>query len=142
VKVLVVDPEQETLDRLEAELQPGVTVLKARSGGEGLELARRHRPDLVLLDLLENGTGSATGFEVAAALRAEPRTSHIPILGMTGDHELSASDRERLKGQVDATLADGEEGTRHLLRTLRQLHRGSGANGSRANHRVSSQARG
>jgi hypothetical protein len=61
---------------------------------------------------------------------------------MTGDHELSASDRERLKGQVDATLADGEEGTRHLLRTLQQIHRGSGGNGNRTTHRVSSQARG
>jgi CheY-like chemotaxis protein/anti-sigma regulatory factor (Ser/Thr protein kinase) len=142
LKVLVVDPEQETLDRLEVELQPGVTVLKARSGQEGLDLARRHRPDLVLLDLLEEGSGGATGFEMSAALRADPHTSSIPILGITGDDEPSEADRERLKGRVDATLADGEEGTRHLLRTLRHLQQSAGANGSGGNHHVSSHVQG
>jgi CheY-like chemotaxis protein len=81
LKVLIVDQEQETLDRLGAELEPAFSVLKARRGPEGVELARKHRPNLVLLDLVG---AELTGFETVAALKSDPRTREIPVLGMTG----------------------------------------------------------
>jgi CheY-like chemotaxis protein len=118
LKVLIVDQEQETLDRLGAELEPAFSVLKARRGPEGVELARKHRPNLVLLDLVG---AELTGFETVAALKSDPRTREIPVLGMTGQ-KLSEADKKRLNGWVDAILAQGEEGSRHLLQRLQVLH--------------------
>ncbi len=58
----------------------GYRVLLAESGTEGLEAAREHRPDIVVLDL---GLPEMDGFEVARHLREDPRTSGIPILVLT-----------------------------------------------------------
>jgi two-component system alkaline phosphatase synthesis response regulator PhoP len=132
--VLLVDEDEETLDRLEAELRGSCSVIRAGRGREGVELAREHRPDLVLLDLVG---GEMSGLEVVATLKSEPRTREIPILGMTAS-DLSEADKARLNGRVDAVLTKGEEASRHLLQRLRLLeNRLAGDSGVQ---RVSSQS--
>jgi two-component system KDP operon response regulator KdpE len=73
--ILVVDDEKEILRALSRSLTGhGYTVFSARSGEEAIETAARHRPDLVLLDLMLPGI---SGMEVTRRLRAE---SNVPIL--------------------------------------------------------------
>jgi CheY-like chemotaxis protein len=50
------------------------------SGGEALTSALDHLPDIVVTDIAMPGLD---GFSLAAALRGEPRTKHVPILGLT-----------------------------------------------------------
>lgn len=57
--------------------RPGIDLLHASHGREGLELARAHRPDLVLLDL---HLPDMTGIEVLAALREIPRLTDVPVV--------------------------------------------------------------
>ncbi|MGD1857817.1 MAG: two-component system response regulator [Leptolyngbyaceae cyanobacterium] len=45
-----------------------------------LEAVKRYQPELVLLDLV---LGGISGIEIANQLKAEPTTSHIPIIGIT-----------------------------------------------------------
>src|SRR5205807_980931 len=59
------------------ERRPSVRVLPAMLGRVGIDLAKQHRPDLVLLDLHLPDIG---GDEVLAALRADPGTRDIPIV--------------------------------------------------------------
>ncbi|OGR62950.1 MAG: hypothetical protein A2X31_04230 [Elusimicrobia bacterium GWB2_63_22] len=59
---------------LEAE---GHTVLHAADGVAGLALARREKPDLILLDLL---LPKLNGYEVCNALMRDNLTRHTPIL--------------------------------------------------------------
>lgn len=59
---------------LEAE---GHTVLHAADGVSGLALARREKPDLVLLDLL---LPKLNGYDVCNALMRDNLTRHVPIL--------------------------------------------------------------
>jgi DNA-binding response OmpR family regulator len=59
---------------LEAE---GHTVLHAADGVTGLALARRERPDLILLDLL---LPKLNGYDVCNALMRDNLTRHIPVL--------------------------------------------------------------
>jgi signal transduction histidine kinase/CheY-like chemotaxis protein len=127
LKVLVVDAEEETLNRLDSELQPNFSVLKARRGREGVELARKHRPDLVLLDLVGD---EMAGFEVAAALKSDPRTRDIPVLGMAAG-DLSEADKSRLNGRVDVIVASGQDGTSQLLERLQLLQEQVNRNGNR-----------
>jgi CheY-like chemotaxis protein/anti-sigma regulatory factor (Ser/Thr protein kinase) len=68
-----------------------ITVMSAPLGREGLELARRERPDLILLDLHLPDIG---GDEVALELRADAATSAIPIVVLSAD--AYASQRRRL----------------------------------------------
>jgi signal transduction histidine kinase/CheY-like chemotaxis protein/CHASE3 domain sensor protein len=136
LKVLVVDEDEETLNRLESELRPVCSVIRAQGGPEGVELVRKHRPDLVLLDLVG---AEMTGLDVVAALKADPQTRDIPILGMTAS-DLSEADKARLNGRVDAVLTKGEEASRHLLQRLQLLK--DRLAGNPGVPRVSSQARG
>ena len=55
-------------------------VLTAADGGSGLELARRHLPSVVLLDI---GLPVLDGWQVLAALRADPRTAHLRVVVVT-----------------------------------------------------------
>ena len=73
--VLVVDDEREIVRALQHALTAhGYTVLTASSGEEAIEIVTRHRPDLLLLDLLLPGM---SGLEVCRQVRA---TSNVPII--------------------------------------------------------------
>jgi signal transduction histidine kinase/ActR/RegA family two-component response regulator len=61
---------------------PSTTVLVALRGVEGIALAQQHRPDLVLLDL---DLPDISGEEVLRQLRADFRTSAIPVVIVTAD---------------------------------------------------------
>jgi signal transduction histidine kinase/ActR/RegA family two-component response regulator len=62
--------------------RPDVTVLPAMLGGLGIDLAREHRPDLVLLDL---HLPDIPGEEVLGRLRADPATADIPVVVLSAD---------------------------------------------------------
>lgn len=55
----------------------GYTVLEASAGDAALDLIRRERPDLCVLDVMMPGL---TGTEVARALTGDPATAGIPII--------------------------------------------------------------
>ncbi|MEX2623893.1 MAG: PAS domain S-box protein [Acidimicrobiia bacterium] len=64
------------------ELRPGVRLLSAMQAKLGLELARQHRPDLVLLDL---HLPDLSGEEALRILQSEPETAEIPVVIVTAD---------------------------------------------------------
>jgi DNA-binding response OmpR family regulator len=83
--VLVVDDEKDLVDLITYNLQRnGYDVLCAFSGTEALELAQKHVPDLMVLDLMLPGLD---GTEVARRLKADARTAMIPIIMLTAKGE-------------------------------------------------------
>jgi signal transduction histidine kinase/CheY-like chemotaxis protein len=62
--------------------RPGVKLLSAMQGTRGIELARDHRPDLILLDL---HLPDLPGSDVLARLAADPRTEAIPVVILSAD---------------------------------------------------------
>lgn len=80
-KILVVEDERDLADLLAYNLEKeGYQAVLAATGIEGLELARRDLPDLVVLDLMLPGM---MGTEVCSNLRRTERTRAIPILMLT-----------------------------------------------------------
>jgi DNA-binding response OmpR family regulator/DNA-binding CsgD family transcriptional regulator len=80
--VLIVDDVPDNLSVLHDALdESGFTVLVATHGEAALQRAAQALPDIVLLDAMMPGMD---GFEVAKRLKANPQTSHIPIIFMTG----------------------------------------------------------
>jgi OmpR family response regulator RpaB len=89
--VLVIDDERSIRMLCRINLgAAGMQVLEAANGEEGLDLARREQPDLVLLDVMMPGLD---GWSVARALAGDPRTREIPIVFLTA--RADAADRRR-----------------------------------------------
>jgi DNA-binding response OmpR family regulator len=80
-KVLVADDDPEILALISRRLQrKGYEVLEAQDGGETLEAARAHLPDVIVLDVM---MPVKNGWEVAKELRSDPATKGIGILVLT-----------------------------------------------------------
>jgi len=90
-RVLVVEDNEQNMYLLSFILEKsGYEVLQARSGTEGIELASRTKPTIILLDIQLPGMD---GYEVARRLKARPETGDIPIVAVTSYAMLG--DRER-----------------------------------------------
>jgi two-component system alkaline phosphatase synthesis response regulator PhoP len=85
--VLVVDddPVIVTLLRVNFEME-GYTVISAGDGEEGLETARRERPDVIVLDVM---MPRLDGLGMAKALRGDPATAGLPILLLSAKAQAS-----------------------------------------------------
>ena len=91
-RVLVVDDEPDIVALVAYHLaKSGYTVSTATSGPEGLAVARRDKPSIVVLDLMLPGL---SGLEVMEELRADSATSSIAVLMLTARREES----DRIKG--------------------------------------------
>lgn len=86
--ILVVDDEHDLLDLLEYNLKKeGFKVYLADNGEKGINLAQKHQPDLVLLDVM---MPEMSGFEVCEALRQDADIKRLPIIFLTAkDDEAS-----------------------------------------------------
>lgn len=78
--ILAVDDEASNLQLLRQILQDHYRLLFAKDGTRALELAQQQRPDLVLLDIMMPGL---SGYDVCAALKANPVTAPIPVVFVT-----------------------------------------------------------
>ena len=91
-RVLIVDDIATNVRLLEARLTAEYyEVLTASSGLEALEICRDNEIDIVLLDVM---MPEMNGFEVCAALKADPRTHHVPVVMITALDQPS----DRVKG--------------------------------------------
>jgi len=76
--ILVAEDERDIREFLAIVLQvQGFEVITARNGEEAVAQARRHRPDLILMDVR---MPKMTGYRACEALKAAPDTRHIPIV--------------------------------------------------------------
>ena len=79
--ILAADDDDDILELVCLTLeQEGHTMLRASDGEQALELARRHKPDVCVLDVV---MPNRSGIEVLEALRADEETGEIPVLLLT-----------------------------------------------------------
>lgn len=83
--ILVVDDDVQVVDTVETLLQSvGYETLHAYRTEEGIDLARKHRPDLILLDAMFAGPPGPDGFETARLIRNDPQLKETPIIMLSG----------------------------------------------------------
>ena len=86
-KILIVEDEKDILHLVQFYLEKeGYRTCTAVTGLEGLKLAKSEHPDLVILDLM---LAELDGLEVCKQIRADPRTSRLPIIMLTAKAEES-----------------------------------------------------
>jgi DNA-binding response OmpR family regulator len=81
-KILIIDDEENFCRALKKALEMRSTfpVLTATRGDEGIRLAKIHKPDVILLDIMMPGMA---GTHVAEELSEDPATRSIPIIFVT-----------------------------------------------------------
>ena len=90
--ILVIDDDELVSRTLQRALKLyDYQVMVAHSGAEGLHLARRHLPDLLVLDVIMPGTD---GYQVCRQVRGDPLLSGVPILFLTA----KSRDEDKIEG--------------------------------------------
>ena len=89
--ILVVEDDTALREFLCTALAHEFDVVGAGSGEEAVELARRLRPDVVLLDVMLPGL---SGLDVVREIRADAELKDTPVLVMTAFSEIEAGDAE------------------------------------------------
>jgi two-component system response regulator RpaA len=90
--ILVIDDDELVSRTLQRALKLyDYQVMVANSGTEGLHLARRHRPDLLVLDVIMPGTD---GYQVCRQVRGDPMLKNVPILFLTA----KSKDEDKIEG--------------------------------------------
>lgn len=116
-RVLVVDDSEVTRAILARTLRgAGFEVLEARDGAEGAMAALREQPAVVITDL---EMPTMDGFPLLRLLKADPASSHIPVLILTS-HAEAASRYWSLRTGADAYLTKDHD-PQHLVATVARL---------------------
>ena len=90
--ILVIDDEKDLIELVRYNLEKeGFDAIAASDGQAGLEIARGHKPDLIVLDLMMPGMD---GLEVCRRLRGDERTRRIPVIMLTA----KATEADRVVG--------------------------------------------
>jgi CheY-like chemotaxis protein len=102
VKILYVEDNEDNIYVLENRLtRQGHSVLIARDGVTGVDLAASEQPDLILMDL---SLPVLDGWEATRRIKAAQQTRHIPVIALTAN--AMTGDREKaLAAGCDAATA-------------------------------------
>ena len=108
--VLIVDDNEKNL-RLARDVLHlgGFRTLEAASGTDGVALARRHRPDVVLMDIR---LPDMDGTEATRLLKGDPETATIPVVALTS---------LAMKGDRESLLDAGFDGYLEKPISVREL---------------------
>lgn len=91
--VLIVEDDQVTRTYLKTHLESvGFICIEATDGAEGLDLAKRKNPDIIVLDIT---MPILNGYQVCKALKQDPKYRAIPILMLT----VSAEKEDKIFGE-------------------------------------------
>ena len=103
ITILAVDDEPVNLKLIETALAPrGYKIITAKNGEEAVNIARKQKPDLILMDIL---MPKMDGYTASSEIRKDPKTRDIPIIMITSmGHDLNKK------------LADGIGATGYIVK--------------------------
>jgi threonine synthase len=103
IAIIEDDIDSSRLLRRILQAQGDYEIMEAHNGQDGITMVERHRPDLILLDLM---MPEVDGFQVIDHLKADPALHDIPIIVITAA-TLTTAERMRLGAHVHSLLRKG-----------------------------------
>ncbi|MEW5901349.1 MAG: response regulator [Acidobacteriota bacterium] len=80
-KILLIEDDAIQIELIKSHLEPeGYFMIVAKNGQEGIRIAKKEKPDLILMDMIMPGMH---GLEATIRLKEDPETADIPILALT-----------------------------------------------------------
>lgn len=113
------DPDQIFMYQNKFELE-GFNFRSARKGDDGIALAKKHRPDIILVDLV---LIAENGLDVLTKLKSDPTTADIPVMILTNLVKKESMVRAHALGAADFVIktevmpAEIVQKVRAILRT-------------------------
>jgi CheY-like chemotaxis protein len=111
-RILIVDDEPDAISYISSVLEDnGYEYLSAENGEEGLELARKEKPDMILLDLI---MPEKSGMLMFQELKKDPELGRIPVIVVSGASEALGVDlrnfmiKQPLRGRQKVVETSGE----------------------------------
>jgi threonine synthase len=114
VAIMEDDPQARLLLRRILQTRGEYRIFEAVDGISGLDMVRRERPDVILMDLMMPGMD---GFEVLEALKSDKQLSDVPVIVVSAK-ELTPAERERLSSQTDMLMQKGDFTDEELLEEI------------------------
>ncbi|NLH50076.1 MAG: response regulator [Myxococcales bacterium] len=100
-KILIIEDVEDNRELLVQFFEGQYEIHEAVDGQEGIAQAHKIRPDLILMDL---SLPVLDGWQATAALKADARTRHIPIIAISA-HAMVGDERKALAVGCDAYLS-------------------------------------
>jgi CheY-like chemotaxis protein len=98
IKILLVEDNEMNRDMLSRRLmRRGYTVLMAIDGGQGVDMAKKESPDLILMDM---SLPVKDGWTATKEIKNQPETQHIPVIALTA-HAMSGDREQALNAGCD-----------------------------------------
>jgi DNA-binding response OmpR family regulator len=95
-KILIVDDERDIVKALTIRLQrAGYEVVTAFDGAQGIFMAHKENPDLIILDIR---MPAGDGFSVAEKLKESATTVAVPVIFLTGSPEKNSEEKAMAVG--------------------------------------------
>ncbi len=82
-KVLIVDDNPVMVEIVKMALEGDYTVISASDGREGIEMAKSHKPDVIIMDVM---MPNISGIEMLRLLLSDEETKNIPVIVVTASH--------------------------------------------------------
>lgn len=79
----------------------GYDLIEAQDGEEGVAMAQKHRPDLILMDIQ---LPVLDGYQATRRIKADPALAHIPIIAVTS-YALSGDEAKTREAGCDGYVA-------------------------------------
>lgn len=115
-KILIIEDYVNIVDILTMRLKNmGYEVISAYDGQEGLKLARKEKPDLIILDVL---LPKMDGFKICRLLKFDLKYKHIPIIMLTSRETKNHEQMGRAVGADEYVFKSDQRGT--LLKLIRK----------------------
>lgn len=100
-KILIAEDERDIRELITFTLEfGGFQVIAATNGQEAIELARQHRPDLIILDVR---MPKMTGYEACRILKSQEETRAIPVVFLSAKGQ-EAEIRQGMEAGADAYI--------------------------------------
>ena len=116
-KILIVEDYNNIVEILTMRLSAmGYEVISARDGQEGLTLARKEKPDLIVLDVM---LPKMNGYKISRLLKFDSRYKDIPIIMLTS-RETKRDEQIGLETGADEYVYKSDR-TGKLLKTIRHF---------------------
>jgi two-component system, cell cycle response regulator DivK len=118
-RILIVEDNELNMklfnDLLEAH---GYKTVQTRSGVEALDLARQHKPDLILMDIQLPGV---SGLEVTKKIKEDEELRHIPVIAITA-FAMKGDEEKILQGGCESYLSKPISIVKFLETVRNHLH--------------------
>jgi len=117
-KILIIDDEADLIALAKQRLEAGgYRVFYAEDGEDGIKMAAKEKPDLILLDIM---MPKKDGFEVLQHLKSDANMWNIPVVMLTVRTETEAMFKAKDLGAVDYFIKtdDWQELVKYISRYL------------------------